>query len=236
MARDYRVIVEQLRSRIQAGEFGRNGKLPTEEQLMEQYGATRYGVRKALGSLADMGIVFSMRGSGVYVRDARERKDYMPINSMRGLSSEYPGRKVRSDVRELSMLRADVGLAEKLRCDVGTQAWRVIRVRIIDGEPWFYEKSWFPKDVVPYLDLRIAEGSLFGYARNVLGLHFGYTDKVFDVCELNGEEAHELGLAEGELVPRLESEAYLEDGKLFNYSVLIGDRRKVRFFARSSVE
>ncbi|PST48625.1 GntR family transcriptional regulator [Bifidobacterium callitrichos] len=235
MARDYQVIVEQLRSRIQAGEFGRNGKLPTEEQLMEQYGATRYGVRKALGSLADMGIVFSMRGSGVYVRDGREDNDYIPICDMRGLSSEYPGRKVRSIVRELSMLRADGRLAEKLRCTVGTQVWKVVRVRLIDGEPWFFEKSWFPKDVVPYLDLHIAEGSLFGYARNVLGRNFGYADRVFDVHELDAEEAKELGLHEGELVPRLESEVFLEDGRTLNYSVLIGDRRKVRFFARSSV-
>ncbi|MBT1173375.1 GntR family transcriptional regulator [Bifidobacterium sp. MA2] len=236
MARDYRVIVGHLRSRIEAGEFGRNGKLPTEEQLMEQYGSSRYGIRKALGVLADTGVVFAMRGSGVYVRDGRENDDYMPINSMRGLSSEYAGRKVESIVRELSLLRATPDIAQQLRCNEGDQVWKVVRIRLIDGEPRFYERSWFPKDVVPYLDLRIAEGSLFGYARNVLGLHFGYADKVFEVCELDADTAKELGLEEGQLAPCLSTDAFLDSGRLFNSSVTIGDYRKVKFFARSSVD
>ena len=72
MAQDYRELATTLRGRIDAGEFRQTGKLPTEDQLIEEYQTTRYRVRNAIAVLAEAGDVFPVRGSGVFVREDRE--------------------------------------------------------------------------------------------------------------------------------------------------------------------
>lgn len=62
MAQDYRELAMTLRGRIDAGEFRQTGKLPTEDQLIEEYQTTRYRVRNAIAVLADAGDVFPVRG------------------------------------------------------------------------------------------------------------------------------------------------------------------------------
>ena len=105
MAQDYRELATTLRGRIDAGEFRQTGKLPTEDQLIEEYQTTRYRVRNAIAVLAEAGDVFPVRGSGVFVREDREG-DYLSIGTTRGISAEYPHRKVTSVMQELSLLQA----------------------------------------------------------------------------------------------------------------------------------
>ena len=69
MAQDYRELATTLRGRIDAGEFRQIGKLPTEDQLIEEYQTTRYRVRNAIALLAEAGDVFPVRGQ----RRARAR-------------------------------------------------------------------------------------------------------------------------------------------------------------------
>lgn len=47
---------------VSGGEFRQTGKLPTEDQLIEEYQTTRYRVRNAIAVLAEAGDVFPVRG------------------------------------------------------------------------------------------------------------------------------------------------------------------------------
>ena len=49
----YRVIAEQLRQRIESREFD-TGKLPTEQELQERYGASRNTIRDAIKQLTTL--------------------------------------------------------------------------------------------------------------------------------------------------------------------------------------
>ena len=112
MAQDYRELATTLRGRIDAGEFRQTGKLPTEDQLIEEYQTTRYRVRNAIAVLAEAGDVFPVRGSGVFVREDREG-DYLSIGTTRGISAEYPHRRGAGVVAAAGRLRA--GQAHALR-------------------------------------------------------------------------------------------------------------------------
>lgn len=236
MAQSHRRLAEQLRSRIAAGEFADKGKLPTEDQLIEEYGATRYAVRNAIALLAEAGDVFPVRGSGVFVREDRGEGDYLSIGTTRGISGEYPGRKVSSVVYELSLLRADEALSGRMHCQEGDQVWKVVRLRLVDDEPLAYETAWYLKEFVPFINEQIAEGSLFGYARNDLGLNFGYVDKVIRAGELNAIEAKALGLKKGQPALYLDDDSFLTNGRLFNSSHIAYHYRNARFFTMTSMK
>lgn len=61
------LVVDELRKRIGAGEFGPGAKLPTENQLTTHFGVSRTVVREAIAALAADGMVQPRQGAGVFV-------------------------------------------------------------------------------------------------------------------------------------------------------------------------
>ncbi len=61
------MVVDALRKRIGAGEFGPGAKLPTESQLTTHFGVSRTVVREAIAALAADGMVQPRQGAGVFV-------------------------------------------------------------------------------------------------------------------------------------------------------------------------
>ncbi len=74
-------IAADLTAEIAAGTYAQGTKLPTEAQLALRFGVNRHTVRRALGALAEAGLVQPRRGAGVFVTS---------------VPTEYPlGRRVR---------------------------------------------------------------------------------------------------------------------------------------------
>src|SRR5690606_11806081 len=61
------LVIDTLRQRIAAGEYGTSGKLPTEHQMTSIFGVSRTVVREAIAALAADGLVQSRQGAGVFV-------------------------------------------------------------------------------------------------------------------------------------------------------------------------
>lgn len=65
----YRQLAAILREKIQSGEYPPGRAIPSENRLMQEYGLARETVRKAIGVLADEGLVQAVQGRGVYVTE-----------------------------------------------------------------------------------------------------------------------------------------------------------------------
>ncbi len=65
-------ISEQLRSQIDSGKYAPGGQLPSEHQLIEQFGVSRITVRRAIANLVNQGLVTAHRGKGVFVNEQRK--------------------------------------------------------------------------------------------------------------------------------------------------------------------
>src|ERR1700761_884252 len=63
----YRQIADDLRRKIQSGELAHGTRLPTEDQLMTSYHASRNTVRGALKKLTAAGLVYTQHGKGTFV-------------------------------------------------------------------------------------------------------------------------------------------------------------------------
>ncbi len=62
-------LQERLKEYIIVNKLQPNDPLPTEAQLAEQLGVSRAAVREGLRSLESLGLIYSRRGEGRYVRD-----------------------------------------------------------------------------------------------------------------------------------------------------------------------
>ncbi len=63
----YRQLATILRVRIERNEFPPRQPLPSESQLMGEYGVSRGSVRHALQVLAEEGLTVTIQGRGTYV-------------------------------------------------------------------------------------------------------------------------------------------------------------------------
>jgi GntR family transcriptional regulator len=69
----YEPVVTQLRDQISGGDLAAGDWLPSEAQLMETFGVSRYSAREAIKRLASEGLVVVVDGKGSYVRARAER-------------------------------------------------------------------------------------------------------------------------------------------------------------------
>ncbi|WP_405797613.1 GntR family transcriptional regulator [Streptomyces sp. NBC_01506] len=63
----YATIADDLRAAINRGDFRATGRLPTNEELVERFGASRSTIREALEVLREERLIESRRGSGTFV-------------------------------------------------------------------------------------------------------------------------------------------------------------------------
>jgi DNA-binding GntR family transcriptional regulator len=63
----YRQLAAILREAIHRGDYLPGRAIPSENRLMQEHGLARETVRKAIGVLADEGLVQAVHGRGVFV-------------------------------------------------------------------------------------------------------------------------------------------------------------------------
>lgn len=154
----YKEIADDLRRRIDGGEFEGRGKLPAERALLKEYADTvksAVTVRQALGLLRDEGIVESRIGSGWYVLEWR------PIvrHGLKRLSSEQwgegrsiwdvdvDGRRMVPDGVEIETLPAEGDVATALGVDAGALVCRRDRRYLVDDVPVLRSTAYIPEDL-----------------------------------------------------------------------------------------
>ncbi|MEU3453878.1 winged helix-turn-helix domain-containing protein [Micromonospora sp. NPDC006766] len=67
----YQRIVDDVVARIESGDLSPGSKLPSSRELQEQYKTSHMTVRTAVTILRDRGLVESVSGVGVFVRERR---------------------------------------------------------------------------------------------------------------------------------------------------------------------
>jgi DNA-binding LacI/PurR family transcriptional regulator len=67
----HRQLFEELGRAIQKGDFVPGQRLPTEAELMQQYGVSRTTVTRTLRDLEHGGVIWRRRGSGTFVKEIR---------------------------------------------------------------------------------------------------------------------------------------------------------------------
>jgi len=106
--------------------------LPTEFELCDRYGASRYTVRMALGQLQEQGLISRRKNVGTRVEASRPTGGFMQsLASVEDLA-QFGATHVRV-VREVGEIVLDLKQAELLGCPGGTRWLRISSLRMDDS-------------------------------------------------------------------------------------------------------
>ncbi len=141
-------IAQSLRADIVAGRYGPGDKLPTEAALAGRFGVNRHTVRRALGDLADAGVIYTRRGAGVFV--THRPTDY-PIGKRVRFHQNLraAGRLPAKKILALETRAADAAEAEALRLGAGRTVHVCEGLSLADGMPVATFRSCFPAERFP---------------------------------------------------------------------------------------
>jgi GntR family transcriptional regulator len=139
----YRSIADELRARVEAGEFGAGRLLPSESALSSAYAVSRVTVRKALELLRDEGLIDARQGFGWFVATNPVRQ---PLARLGTIEDQLAGLGLDSERRVVGFrfVQAPPRVAQVL----GTASvLEVRRVNLADGEPFARVTVWCPEDL-----------------------------------------------------------------------------------------
>lgn len=76
----YEHIIEQFKIMIANGTLNKGDKLPSERELVNQFGVSRASIREALSALQMIGLVEARQGEGNFIKDRFEESLIEPIS------------------------------------------------------------------------------------------------------------------------------------------------------------
>ncbi len=132
-----------IRDQIARAVYVPNDRLPSESALGSRFGVSRITVRRALLTLENEGLIFRRQGLGSFVRPEAVRQglvrltDFVEDMTAAGLVPSS-----RLLLRETE--GASGAVAKALDIDEGKPVVRIDRLRLGDGEPVAFDRTWLP--------------------------------------------------------------------------------------------
>lgn len=151
MAR-YEEIRDDLFAKIQDGTYPEGSLIPSEMELASAYGVSRPTVHQAIRLLADAGYLESRRRRGTIVtRPKIDQSFTMGIRSFQDQAG-MAGHEVTTAVLVFRREEAEAQVAEALELEPGEEAYKLVRLRSVDGTPNVFVESYIPCRLYPGLD------------------------------------------------------------------------------------
>jgi GntR family transcriptional regulator len=227
-------LYHQLRQALEVSwrhRFGPDDELPTELEIIGQYGVSRITVRRALDDMIADGVIYRPRSRG-RLRWAPVRVQQQ-INRLRGFFSDdalASGHHPSTRVLEFAQ-GAWPQATRYLRLGAGAQCYRISRLHESDGSPLSHQVSWIPCSVCPAISLADLSGSLFQMLEQRCGVKITAAEQRLTAREGTAGELALLQLPPRSHVFEIDRVSYGPDGTPVEYFVSILDVARYEFLS-----
>ena len=138
-------VTRLLHGRITDGLYAPGEKIPSEQDLTEEFGISRGTVRSALANLASKGLIVRKQGDGTYVPENREEgNSFMHAIWEFTRLIEESGRVPSISARQMIVRKANQLEAETLNIKEDTEVLQVERIFLADQTPIIFSRNISP--------------------------------------------------------------------------------------------
>ena len=228
----YKKVYADIKDKIEQNIWKAQDELPTENELMETYSHSKDTIRKALSLLELDGYIQKRQGRNSVVLDHHHiKKQYLSELKTAGELNRLALHEIETQLTDLYIVQGQADLMTIFEVDETVDFYRVGRVRTIDGERLEYEVSYFDRRIVPFLNREIAEGSIYRYLEEELGLKISHSRREISFRFATEEEKRLMDLGAYEMVVVVQSTVYLANGQLFQSDSISYRPDKVTFLS-----
>lgn len=213
-------IREALRERILDGSLRAHDRLPSEHELMEEFGVSRITVRRALGDLEGERVIFRLAGKGSFVSKPT------PVQSLARLEGfaeamGAQGFEIVNRVLSVKRIGADAEVAGRLELPEGAPVTELRRVRLLNRAPVSLDVTWVPAAIGDRLAREdLATRDVFLILENDYGIALGHADLQLDATVADATLARHLRVPRGAPVLHVERLTHTAAGKPLDFEHL----------------
>jgi GntR family transcriptional regulator len=213
-------IREELRERILGGSLQPHDRMPSESELMAQYGVSRITVRQALADLQSARMIFKVPGKGSFVAQPKPFQELGRLQgfaeAMRSMGHATFNRLIRRET-----VAATERVADRLKLPESSLVTELHRVRFLDEQPVSVDVTWLPTHLGDRLDAdELATRDIFLILENDLATPLGHADLAIDAVSADAHVAALLCIAPGSPVLHIERLTHDRDGHPVDYEHL----------------
>ena len=216
----YKQVYNDLKEKIDTRFYKRNTELPSENELVKEYGYSKDTIRKALSLLEINGYIQKIKGkNSLILGHGRIKNNYLgniKTSSELNIDGKY---EIKTTLESLYIIQGEKKIMDIFSADENNDFYRVSRSRTINGEKLEYEVSYFDRSLVPFINKEIAESSIYKYLEKELGLNITHSRREISFRYATEDEKKYMDLKDFNLVVVIESHTYLSNGTLFQYGV-----------------
>lgn len=215
---------------VAAGRLKPGDQIPSQRELGEMFQASHMTVRRAIDELLAEGVLFAVRGKGLYVH---EGKKVAEAGALVSFSEDMARRGLQASSRLLAAGEESAAaiLALALGVPAGAPLYYIQRLRYANAEPMAVQSSWLRADLCPgLLRFDFARCSLFQVLKEKYRLDLATGEGVVGASLAGEQEAEWLGISLPSALLVSERVTALADGTPVEFvrSVYRGDRYQMR--------
>lgn len=225
----YKQLEEMLLSEIESGALKPGVRIPTENELSEQYHVSRVTVRKALSALADAGYLERKSGKGTFVAEKKMQRSLssavLSFSEMCRMMNKVPGARILKIALEEPTSKE----AELMNLNEGENIVVIERIRYADGNPILLETNKFPENFSFLFNENLNDTSLYEILRTKYNINLERSTKTLDIVFATSQEAKALGITKGYPLLRISSVIHDSTSSFTHLSLqlCIGDKYKI---------
>lgn len=222
----YYKLKESIREKILKGEYPPGSKIPSEQELIQEYNVSRMTVIRAVNDLVQEGLLYRKQGKGTFVRVPQIQQR---LGKITNFTQDMLSRNLKPDsiILNLELIFSPFLVQEKLGIKENIRVWKLERLRLADHNPMGLQVAYLPSDIFPVIDENeLGRGSLYEYLRKKYNIFFKRAEETYWVRLPNNYEAKKLGIKKDTPVFYVQRLTLLENERPgeFVESVLRGDR------------
>ena len=225
----YFQLAERIREKISYNELKPGEPIPSESDLMKQYGISRGTVRQALQKLFQEGLIERYPGKGSFVAFPKIEQNASTEIGFFTQAMLNVGKVPSAKILEVNEFRADHSLQAKLQLKENQNVILVKRLRFADNEPLAIESQNFIEEV----GRKLLDEDLRESIYKILQAKYHYilhrSINTIEASIASGDTAKLLNTLEGRPVLLIKRLVYLPDNKPFEYSEDIYRADRIRF-------
>ncbi len=216
----YLRVRHSLQRMIEKGQLAPGQTLPSERELADLLSLSRVTVRKAIAGLASDGLLTQRHGAGTFVADRIVKS----FSKLTGFTDDLRIRGLKPRVRFLGRSSGEVSPEEALALHLspGARVIRLRRLRFAGEKPLALENTAVPQSILR--DPKSVKLSLYDALENINCRPTRALQRLRAVA-LDAEQAALLDLRVGSPALAIERRAFLDDGRVveFTSSLYRGD-------------
>ena len=213
------MILYDLEGKIKNKIVKENELLPSENELVKHYDASRATVRQALKVLEERGLIQKQKGRGsVVIASSKLNFPISGLTSYKELQASL-GFESITHVVTFEKLIIDQELANQTLFKLGTEVWHILRTRQIDGKAVVLDRDFIKYDIAPDMTREAVADSLYHYLENQLNIDISFAQKEITIDFINDEDKKRLDLNPLDRhVVSVKSHVFLNDATIFQYT------------------